>query len=248
MNIVHTKTFDSFFNGKVRLAQNRDGYRFSVDAVILARAALPRPHETVVDLGSGCGVISVLMAFLWPEISIWAVEIQASLANLARKNIADNQMQDRIQVLETDFRLLRPGHLSGPADLVVCNPPYRKKDSGRMNPHPEKAGARHEIHATLEDVCQTGARILQKKGRICLIYPAVRLADLIFYLRSFGLEPKTLRMIHSKSGDSASLVLLEAVKGGNPGMAVDPPLYIYTPQGDYTAEMLQVFSPNTEGS
>ena len=236
-------TTDSFFNGKIRVMQNRRGYRFSIDAVLLAYHAAPRAQEKVLDLGTGCGIISLIMASRYAGLEIYAVEVQTELADLADTNVHQNRLQDRIVVLCTDMKLLTLKMTSGPFDLIVSNPPYHRPGSGRINPDAQRAVARHEIKASLVDVLQTTRRMLRTAGRFVTIYTAERTTDILSQMRNENIEPKLLRMIHSNRDADAGLILIEGLKGGRPGLKVAPPLFVYDEKGDYTAEVQQMFEP-----
>lgn len=234
-------TTDAFFDGKIKVMQNRGGYRFSIDAVLLAYHAAARPGDKVLDLGTGCGIIALIMASRLAELRIYAVEVQRELAELAAANVRQNQLADRIDVLSTDMKLLRPSMISGPCDLVVSNPPYRRSGSGRINPNSQRALARHEIKASLSDVLQTTRRMLRTAGRFVTIFTAERTADILSQMRIERIEPKMIRMIHSRRDAEARLILVEGLKGGRPGLSVAPPLILYDDSGDYTAEVQRMF-------
>ena len=236
-------TTDTFFDGKIKVMQSRAGYRFSIDSVLLAFHAAPRPGDKVLDLGTGCGIISLIMAVRQPDIRIFAVELQTELAGLAEANVGQNQLANRIQVMHTDMRLLKPNMTGGPADLIVCNPPYRKPGSGRINPAQQRAVARHEIKVSLVDILETAHRMLRTAGRFVVIYSVERTTDIISCMRSEQIEPKFMRMIHSTRNSEAKLVLIEGVKGARPGLKVTPSLIIYDDTGDYTEEVKPMFAP-----
>jgi tRNA1Val (adenine37-N6)-methyltransferase len=234
-------TCDTFFNGRIRLKQNRCGYRYSIDAVILARSVRVRPKEKVLDLGTGCGIIPVILAFSYPEIRIWGVEIQAQLALLAADNVRDNGMCSRISVLHADMRQIVPEALGGPVDLVVSNPPYYRVRSGRTNPDEQRAIARHEINMTLSDLIRCARRMLKNGGRLITIHSAERTAELLFWMRSEHIEPKRLRSIHSAPQTNAQLILVEGVKEGKPGISISSPLVVYDGKGEYSKEIKRLF-------
>jgi len=236
-------TEDAFFRGRVRLLQHRDGYRYSVDAVLLAYAARNLPARTAVDLGTGCGIVPLLIAFQNPDIRIFAVEIQNALADLALRNFRINDLSERIRLIHQDLRDLRHGCFGTSIDLVVSNPPYRKSRSGRLNANPERAAARHEIHATLTDVIAAAGRLLNISGRLLMIYPAGRMTDLISEMRRLGIEPKSIRMVHSVREGEARLILVEGVKGGRPEARVGPPLVVFEENGRYTDALAEMFDP-----
>ena len=234
---------DALFDGKIRIRQERYGYRFSIDAVLLAAWAAPRPGERILDLGAGCGVISLLIAYRRPESRIFGVEVQPELAALAERNVADNHMQERVTVLCEDLKMLHQGIIDGPVDLVLSNPPYRKVRSGRINPNRQRAVARHEIKAVLRDVVETAGRMLNPGGRFAAVYPAERVTDLLTQMRLGGIEPKRLQTIQSTACTGAKLIQAEGRKGARPGARIEPPLIIYDDDGHYSPEVAAMFRP-----
>ena len=240
---MNTYTTDTFFDGNIRLTQDRTGYRFSIDAVLVAHFADPRSGDKVLDLGTGCGIIPLILAYRQPHISLYGVEVQTALAELANSNVRENRREDRITVICTDMKLLRPVMTAGPVDLVVCNPPFRRQGSGRINPDAQRAVARHEIKTNLSDIIQTSHRMLRTAGRLVLIYTAGRLTDILSRMRTEGIEPKFIRMIHSRQDAKATLILIEGVKGGRPDLKIAPPLIIYDRSNDYTEEVASMFRP-----
>lgn len=236
-------TEDTFFNGRIKVRQHRSGYRFSIDALLLASHARPGPDDTVLDLGTGCGIIPLILAYRHPRVEVFGVEVQADLADTAVLNIIENGLDDRITVLCMDMKSLNPEMTSGPVDLVVSNPPFRKAESGRINPNRERAVARHEIKATLKDVVETGRRMLRTGGRFAMVYLAERMTDLLTQMRTAGIEPKSIRTVHSGWESAAKLVLVEGKKGGRAGIEIGPPLIIYRKNGAYTDEVETMFMP-----
>jgi tRNA1Val (adenine37-N6)-methyltransferase len=183
------------------------------------------------------------MAFRHPDITVYAVEVQKELAQLAISNVKGNHLQDRITVLDADMKMMKPDMTAGPVDLVVCNPPYHRSGSGRINPDNQRAVARHELRANLQDVMGSVRRILKTAGRFVAIYTAERTADIVCQMRSDRIEPKCIRTIHSAPCSEAKLILIEGIKGGNPGLKIGPPLIIYNENGEYTDEVQQMFEP-----
>jgi tRNA1Val (adenine37-N6)-methyltransferase len=195
-----------------------------------------------MDLGTGCGIVSRILACRFPHCSLVGVESQPALAALAERNVLLNGLAGRVEIMADEMQNL-PQRFTGESfEVVVSNPPYRPLGSGRLNPEAERAIARHELHGSLELVAQSANYLLPTKGRLALIYPAWRLVHLCAQLRSLHLEPKTLRLIHSLPGEEARLVWVEARKGGGEDLKVLPPLIVYQSQGCYTAEMEELFS------
>jgi len=234
-------TRDTFFNGRLQVKQHRMGYRYSIDAVILADRVRPKPGDQVLELGTGCGIISLVAAFRFPEAFFFGVEIQPELAAIAAENVRDNRLTRQINIVEADLKTVTLNQFPEPLDLVVCNPPYRRAAAGRINPNSQRAVARHEIETRLSDVAAAANRLLKTGGRFVVIYSAERLTDLLVALRSTHIEPKWLRCIHSRRQSEAKLTLLEGIKRGNPGLKIAPPLVIYNADGAYTAETAAMF-------
>jgi tRNA1Val (adenine37-N6)-methyltransferase len=214
-----------------------------MDAVILSGCLHPRPDETIVDLGTGCGIIPILLAFRRPDVRIWGVEVQETLAALAAENVCANGMESRVTVMGVDLRDISAGTFGGPVDWVVSNPPYRRSRSGRVNPNTERALARHEIAMTLPDLVGAARRVLKTGGRFVAIYAAERTAELLSQMRLEHIEPKYLRSIHSDRRSNARLILVEGVKDGGPDVVLPPPLILYDENGDYSKEVRSLISP-----
>jgi len=230
-------TIDTVFGGRLAIVQGRGGYRFSLDSVLLAHFAKPPGDGTVIDLGSGNGVIALMLAFLYPKARVVGLEIQRPMVKRAVRSMELNGMKSRVEWVHGDVRAVGRLFPSRSFDAVVCNPPYRIEASGRMNPDPEKRVARHEVQGKLRDFLRAGAALLRHGGKMAMIYPATRMLDLLETMRQEGIEPKRLRVVHSSSGGEATLVLTEGIQEGRPGVKILPPLVIYASGGDYTPEL-----------
>jgi tRNA1(Val) A37 N6-methylase TrmN6 len=219
-------TQEFLFPGKLTCIQHRKGYRYSVDAVLLAHFISPSKDDRVLDLCAGCGVISLILSFRWPQILLTVFEIQPRLVSLIRRNVEENQLYDQITVIEGDCRKI--SELVDPESFnyLVCNPPYGKVESSRCNPDSERAIARHEILATLEDVLKAAFFSLKGKGKAAFVYPAHRSDDLLVALKGNNLAPARLQVVHDHPGAPAELVLVEAVKDGGQELTILTPFYI----------------------
>ncbi len=228
MNLVPSsdETLDTFFEGKLQVIQKKKGYRFSVDAVLLSRFVKIRRDEKVIDLGTGCGILPLLLSQTTKARSFVGIEIQEALAQCAKKNVDLNHLEEKITILQQDLRELRKIFAAGSFDVVLSNPPYRKYRSGRINPSPEKAIARHEIEGTLEDLTSVAHYLLPAKGRCYFIFPAMRTVDLLVALRSRELEPKRLQFVYPRIGEDAKFVLTESVKTSGVELKIVPPLIL----------------------
>jgi len=236
-------TMDSFFDGQLKIKQENTGYRFSLDAIVLAGHVLPQEGDRILDLGTGCGIVSLILAHQHKDLQIYGIEVQEALARIAILNVEENKMQDRVEIIHKDLKKLKPKDTYGAVNIVVSNPPYRKVDAGRINPDPQKAVAKHEISTDLEAVVTTARRMLLSGGRLVMVHTAERLTDILMSMRSTGIEPKYIRMIHPDIHSTAKLILVEGVKGGNAGMKNGPPLILYNEDGSYTDEVQNMFSP-----
>jgi tRNA1Val (adenine37-N6)-methyltransferase len=230
-------THDTFFSGKITIRQSRAGYRYSIDTVILAHHVKPKPGDQILDLGTGCGIVPIMLAFQCPGADFYGVEIQPELADIASWNVRENCMENQIKIMCRDMKTLNQNQFQTPMDIVVSNPPYRRVAAGRINPNSQRAVARHEIRATLPGVVAVAGRMLRTAGKFIIIYSAERLTDLLVQLRSARIEPKFIRFIHSKEETGAKLILLQGLKEGKPGLKVGAPLVIYGADGDYSAEV-----------
>ena len=235
------ETLDTLFEGNLKIIQSKEGYRFSIDALLLAHFCSPRPKDRIMDLGTGCGIIPLILAHRMNGIEITGVELQPPLAALAKRNVALNGFSRRIQILEADLKEIRSAETQEAFDLVLSNPPYYEVGTGRMNPQPEKAGARHEVYAKLEDLILTASHLLPGKGRLAMIYPASRASVLIQKLAQRRMEPKRLQFVHSRTKEAARFILVEARKESQTHAAISAPLFLYDDKGDYTPEALDLF-------
>ncbi len=236
-------TDDTLFDGLLICRQHRNGYRFSVDAVLAAHFCTVPAQGKVLDLGCGCGVIGLILCYRHPDLQVTGLELQPRLAELSRYNAAANDLADRLQVQAGDLR--RIGELSAPEsfDCVVTNPPYRRPGSGRINTEDECAIARHELAADMDAVLGAASFCVRNRGRVTVIYPAGRLATLMAALPSHRLIPKRLQAVYSYPEDTrARLVMVEAVKNGGEGVDVLPPLFIYQyADGPYSPETAALY-------
>jgi len=214
-----------------------------MDPVILAAQATPSPGCKIIDIGCGCGIIPLILGFRFKEVHIIGVEIQPELAEFATKNIVSNQLSDRIQILTKDIRTTTLFDIKKSADIIVANPPYKKKGSGRLNPDIQKAIARHEITLELSDFFASSNRLLKPRGQLLFIFPADRLQDIISGLQSHAFQLDWIRFIHTKKNKPAKLVLISGLKEGLGACIVRPPLYIYDKANNPTNEYTAMFKP-----
>src|SRR4030042_2561369 len=220
------ETLDIFLKGKLQMIQKKRGYRFSVDAIRLSQFIKIQKDERVMDLGTGCGILPLLLSQTTKAHSFIGVEIQKKLADCAKKNVILNHLENRISILKQDFRGWRNPFPPGSFDVVLSNPPYRKYRTGRTNPSLEKAIARHEMKGTVEDLISVASYLLPPKGRCYLIFPVLRTVDLLVALRGEKLEPKRLQFVHPFIGKEAKFILTESIKDSGVELKLMNPLIL----------------------
>lgn len=228
-----------------QILQHTDGFKFGVDAVLATYYAEQelKPGQKVLELGSGTGIIPILLAARTCDTHITGLEIQEDMADMARRSVALNGLESRVSILTADIA-------NCPVDLVpkgvfhhvVTNPPYQKKGSGIQNPADSKAIARHEIFCTLEDVIALASRSLTEGGVFTMVHRPDRLCDIMNLMRQYRMEPKALRMVHPTPGKAPSMVLIRGTKGGNPYLKVESPLYIFDETGSESKELQQIYN------
>lgn len=224
---------------QVKLVQARDGYRYSLDPVLLCGFAGFLRSKNILDLGTGCGVIPLLLE-TEPASRIVGVELQSDLASRARRNVELNGLADKVEILEADLREHRRLFSPQSFDAVLTNPPYRKIGTGRQAPNRERAQARHELAGGLADFLEAAAFCLGDGGRFFIVYLAERLADLLTQMRQVRLEPKRVRCVHGRIGDSARMVLVEGRKGGRAGLEIETPLFVFDGEA-YSREVREMY-------
>ena len=241
--IIKDITTDTFFNGRITVAQYISGYRFSIDSVLLANMVRLQDSDRICDIGTGCGIIPIVLGYRHPGVSaIYGIELQERLAQIATCNVNQNQMAHRIKIIHRDATSMNANDTDGLIDLVICNPPHYEKHSSRINPDSEKALARHEIALDIKKLLSTTRRILAPRGRLIVIYPARRITELLSDMRNTGIEPKFLRFVHNSPGKEAMRVIVEGINNGGPGARIAEPLFINDAQGLYTPEIEAMFA------
>ena len=232
-------TRDLLFDGELAIWQRRQGYRFGLDALLLA-TDLPELDEdaTVVELGAGQGAVALTIAHKFPDMQVIAVERQESLLELLRRNVEENEL-DNVEIIAGDIREHREFLTPHIADLVLCNPPFYPTDQRRPSPNQEKAAARHELHGDLGDFATAAAYVLDQRGWLQMLTPPIRLMDALEGAQTSDLSPVCLRFYHTRADSDAYLVEYRWRRGGAPDFAIRPPLYIYREDRIYSAEVAQ---------
>lgn len=232
---------DDLMRDGLKLIQNTDIFCFGMDAVLLSTYAKAGKNDRVLDLGTGNGIIPVLMQSKNPGSTYTALEIQENSADLAIRNVELNNLSDRISVVKGDIK--EASRLFGEAsfNVVTSNPPYMNENHGIVNPDSAKAIARHEILCSLEDVVREAGKCLKSKGKMYMVHRPNRLVDIFDTMRRHHLEPKRMRLVYPYVNKAANMVLIEAVKGGNSQLIVEEPLIVYKEDGTYTDALLKMY-------
>jgi tRNA1Val (adenine37-N6)-methyltransferase len=234
-------TIDAILRGRLRIIQKKSGYRFSIDALLLADFVILKEGEECIDLGTGSGIIALILACRRHRGRILGIDIQEKLVVMARRTVELNGLTGCVDIRLGDIRHPDSCFTSASFDVAVFNPPYRRLRSGRTNSDPEKAVARHEVEGTAGDFLAAAANSLKAGGRAYAIYPATRMVEMFSLMRTARVEPKRLRVVHSRPGGVGEFILVEGVKGGREEMIVLPPLTIYDEGSGYSAEMETIF-------
>jgi tRNA1Val (adenine37-N6)-methyltransferase len=235
------ETRDTILGGRLALIQPKHGYRFSVEAILLGRFVRASTRERVLELGAGCGVISIMLASIYRPREVVAIEIQPNLAEMIARNAAMNGLGS-VRAICADLRQKIAGVEPASFDLVVANPPYRATSTGRENPDRGRRLARGESSATLADFVRAARRYARHGARVAFVFTARRSAELISTMRAEKLEPKRIRFVHPRIDMPASVVMVEARVGGGIEAAIEPPLILYDRPGIYTSEAGAILS------
>lgn len=231
---------DQIFGFRLKIFQPENGYRFTADPLILAAHVRSQGTEKIVDIGCGCAVICLALALRFPETQITGIEIQKSLAEFAKKNAVFNQLEKRIKIVNQDIKTMDFLSAGEKADIIVSNPPYTKKDSGRLSLNCQKAGAKHELFIDPDTLFKYSDKLLKTNGFIYIIFPAQRVQDLYRAMETYGFSTDFIRYIHIKKNLPAKRVVLCAKKNSRGKQMVVPPVYIYGPGNSFSKEYAQL--------
>lgn len=224
-----------------RIIQKKKGFCFGMDAVLLSGFAQVKEGEVAVDLGTGTGIIPILLEAKTKGKHFTGLEIQEKVAEMAGRSVRLNQLENRVDIVRGDIK--EASRLFGKAsfDVVTSNPPYMNDNHGLKNPELPKAIARHEVFCTLDDVCREASLLLKSGGRFYMVHRPHRLAEIITALKTYKLEPKRMKLVHPFVDKEANMVLIEAVRGGRSMMKVEAPIIVYREPGVYTQEIYDVY-------
>lgn len=242
MDLLENERIDDLQYEGLKVIQNKNSFCFGVDSVLLSDFAKEiKRNSVVVDIGTGTGIIGLLLCKKTNLRKIYGVEIQKDVADMAKRSVRLNQLEDKFEIINCDicqiFDFLEPNLV----DCVVTNPPYKKANTGIKNEDETQTIARHEVKCTLEDVVQQASKLLKDKGEFYMVHRAERLVDIMCLLRKYRLEPKKVRFVHSKPKEKPNLILVKAIKFANAFLKISEPLVIYDENGNETKEIRQIY-------
>ena len=241
IELKENERIDELQRNGYQIIQNKDKFCFGMDAVLLSTFSNVKRGEKVLDLGTGTGIIPILLEAKTEAIHITGLEIQEESADMARRSILLNQLQEKIEIVTGDIK--EASHLFGNSsfDVITCNPPYMIGNHGLKNEDLSKTIARHELLCNFEDIARESSKVLSPGGRIYLVHRPFRLAEIISTLIRFQLEPKRMRLVYPYIDKEPNMVLIEAKKGGNSRITIEKPLIVYQKKNSYTEEIIQLY-------
>ena len=224
-----------------KLIQNPDLFCFGIDAVLLANFAKAKETDNVIDLGTGNGVIPILMAAKTKAYKLTGLEIQKLSADLAKRSVLMNNLSERISIVQGDIKEATKIFGASSFNVVTTNPPYMNQNHGLLNDYSPKAIARHELLCSLEDIISQSAKLLKPGGNLFMIHRPHRLEDIMVLLRQYRIEPKRIRFVHPYIDKEPTMVLIEANRGGKSNLTVERPLVIYKDVNEYSDEIRKIY-------
>lgn len=224
-----------------QIIQDKNRFCFGMDAVLLSGFAKVKPGETVLDLGTGTGIIPILLEAKTDGAHFTGLEIQPDSADMARRSVALNALERKVDIVTGDIKDASKLFGASSFDVITTNPPYMIGQHGLQNPDEAKAIARHEVLCTLEDIMRESSKLLKPKGRFYMVHRPFRLSEIFCCMTKYGIEPKRMKLVHPFIDKEPNMVLIEGLHGGNPRMTVEKPLIVYKEQGKYTDEIYDIY-------
>ena len=242
LELKEDEVLDDLEYKNLKIIQKTDGFKFGMDAILLTNFSKNiKKKAKVLELGTGTGVISILLSEKTESNRIIGIEIQEQISEMAQRSVKLNHLEDKVEIINDDVKNIEKVLKKSTFDVVVTNPPYKKKNTGIINDNEIKLISRHEITAKLEDFIKVGSNMLKSNGEFYMVHRPDRIADIVCLLRKYKLEPKILQLVYPKLGEKANLLLIKAVKNGGEFLNVEKPLYIYNDNGTYTKELLEIY-------
>lgn len=241
VTLLEGERLDELHRNGYYIIQNPAKFCFGMDAVLLSGFANVKPGEAAIDLGTGTGIIPILLEAKTKGEHFTGLEIQPESADMARRSVAYNRLEDKIDIKIGNIKDASTQFGASSFHVVTTNPPYMTGHHGLTNPNEAKAIARHEILCTLEDVIRESARLLKPQGRFYMVHRPFRLAEIMCLMHQYGLEPKRLQLVYPFADKEPNMVLIEGLRGGKPRITVEKPLIVYREPGVYTDEIYEIY-------
>ena len=240
-NLKPEERLDDLQVNGYEIIQHPGKFCFGMDAVLLANFARVKKHERVLDLGTGTGIIPILLTAKTEGEDFTGLEIQEESADMARRSVIHNRLEEKVKIVTGDIK--EAANIFGPVsfDVITTNPPYMIGHHGIANALDTKAIARHEVLCTLDDILRESARLLKPKGRFYMVHRPFRLAEIMTKMVQAGIEPKRMRLVHPFIDKEPNMVLIEGLRGGNSRVTIEPPLVVYKEVGVYNEELLKEY-------
>ena len=239
--ILENERLDELHRKGYKIIQDPNRFCFGMDAVLLSAFANVRKNEKVLDIGTGTGIIPILMEARYGGDYYVGIEIQEDVADMASRSVKYNNLEDKISIDNADVKDALKLYGFGFFDVITTNPPYMTVDKGIVNPNDTKALSRHELSVKLEDIVSISSKLLKNKGRFYMIHRPARLVEIMNVMRKYNLEIKRIRMVHPYIDKEANMVLIEAMHDGKPFLKVENPLIVYEKSGEYTKEVMDIY-------
>lgn len=224
-----------------QIIQNENGFCFGMDAVLLSGFAKVKRGENALDLGTGTGIIPILLEAKTEGRHFTGLEIQETSADMAQRSVCLNDLNEKVEIIRGDIKEATDLFGKASFDVVMSNPPYMTGQHGLVNPDMPKAVARHEILCTLEDVIGQASALLKENGRFYMVHRPFRLAEIMVTMSRYRLEPKRMKLVYPFVDKEPNMVLIEGLKGGRPRVTVEKPLIVYEKPGVYTSEIYDIY-------
>ena len=241
VTLLEQERLDDLHRNGYSIIQNPAKFCFGMDAVLLSGFANVKAGETAIDLGTGTGIIPILLEAKTQGAHFTGLEIQPESADMAKRSVAYNHLENKIDIEIGNIKDASAQFGASSFHVVTTNPPYMTGQHGLTNPNEAKAIARHEIHCTLEDVIRESARLLKPRGRFYMVHRPFRLSEIMCLMHQYGLEPKRMRLVHPFIDKEPNMVLIEGLRGGKPRITVEKPLIVYKEPGVYTDEIYEIY-------
>lgn len=247
IELKDNERIDDLQLNNLKIIQNKDGFCFGIDSVLLSDFSKEIPTgSTVLDLGTGTGILGILLCGKTKLSKIYGIDVQEEVCQMAKRSIKLNNLENRFEIINDNIKNLNTIFENCSIDAIVSNPPYKKDNSGLKNESKTKLISRHEITATLEDFIEIASKLLKNNSSLYMVHRPERLSDLFYLLRKYKLEPKKLRMVQSYFDSKPKLVLVKATKNAKSFLNIENPLIIYNKDGTYTNEILKIYGKETK--